>query len=146
MLEYRNTRPASVIGPLGEILTLESLPPGNTSRWVARRKAEVVAAVDGGLLSIDEVLLRYRLSLEEFVSWRRALDRAGIAGLKVSSTQREREMRRRYHHDRPEAQFYRDRPAPQFHRDAPSPDHRRIGFAAEPDRERHVSQPVLHLV
>ena len=146
MLEYRNVRPASVIGPLGEILTLESLPPGNTSRWVARRKAEVVAAVDGGLLTIDEVLLRYRLSLEEFVSWRRALDRSGIAGLKVSSTQREREMRRRYHHDRPEAQYYRDRPAPQYHRDAPSPEHRRTGLVAEHDRERHASQPVLHPV
>ena len=99
MLEYRKVRPASVIGPLGEILTLESLPPGNTSRWVARRKAEIVAAVDGGLLTIDEVLIRYRLSLEEFVSWRRALDRAGIAGLKVSSAQHERDLRRRYRPD-----------------------------------------------
>ncbi len=100
MFEYRNVRPASVIGPLGEILTLETLPPGNTSRWVARRKAEIVAAVDGGLLTIDEVLMRYRLSLEEFVSWRRALDRSGIAGLKVSAVQREHEFRRRIHRNR----------------------------------------------
>jgi hypothetical protein len=94
MFEYHNARPASVIGPLGEILTLESLPPAYTSRWVARRKAEVVAAVDGGLLSIDEVLMRYRLSLEEFISWRHALDRSGISGLKVSSAQRSRDLRR----------------------------------------------------
>lgn len=40
------SRPACVIGPVGEPLTLETLPPQNT-RWVARRKAEVVAAVDG---------------------------------------------------------------------------------------------------
>ena len=97
MFEYHNARPASVIGPLGDILTLESLPPRDTTRWVARRKAEIVAAVDGGLLTIDEVLMRYRLSLEEFISWRRALDQAGISGLKVSSAQRSRDLRRRLH-------------------------------------------------
>lgn len=94
MMEYRNVRPASVIGPLGEVLTLATLPPGNTTRWVARRKAEVVAAVDGGLLSVDEVLKRYELSLEEFMGWRQAMDRAGVPGLRVAHIQREREMRR----------------------------------------------------
>lgn len=95
MIEYRNVRPASVIGPLGELLTLASLPPGNTTRWVARRKAEVVAAVDGGLLTVDEVLRRYELSLEEFQSWRHMMDRAGVPGLRVAHIQRERELRRR---------------------------------------------------
>ncbi len=97
MIEYRNVRPASVIGPLGEILTLESLPPGNTTRWVARRKAEVVAAVDGGLITVDEVLRRYELSLEEFISWRRAMDRAGISGLRVASAQQNRDLRKQQH-------------------------------------------------
>jgi Protein of unknown function (DUF1153) len=95
MIEYRNVRPASVIGPLGEVLTLAALPPGNTTRWVARRKAEVVAAVDGGLLSVDEVLKRYELSLEEFQSWRHAMDRAGVPGLRVAHIQRDRDDRRR---------------------------------------------------
>lgn len=94
MIEYRNVRPASVIGPLGEVLTLASLPPGNTTRWVARRKAEVVAAVDGGLLTVEEVLTRYELSLEEFMSWRQAMDRAGVPGLRVAHMQRERDLRR----------------------------------------------------
>ena len=49
MIENQKIRPARVIGPLGEPLTLESLPPPNTTRWVVRRKAEVVAAVNGGL-------------------------------------------------------------------------------------------------
>ncbi len=46
MIENQKIRPAQVIGPLGEPLTLDSLPPANTTRWVVRRKAEVVAAVN----------------------------------------------------------------------------------------------------
>ena len=53
MIENQKIRPAQVIGPLGESLTLDTLPPPNTTRWVVRRKAEVVAAVNGGLLSVD---------------------------------------------------------------------------------------------
>ena len=53
-IETRAPRPAQVIGPLGEPLTLDSLPPPSTTRWVVRRKAEVVAAVNGGLLTVDE--------------------------------------------------------------------------------------------
>jgi hypothetical protein len=80
MIENQKIRPAQVIGPLGEPLTIESLPPANTRRWVVRRKAEVVAAVNGGLLTIDEVLERYDLTLEEFASWQRAVDRSGMQG------------------------------------------------------------------
>ena len=53
MLENQKIRPAQVIGPLGEPLTLDSFPPPSTTRWVVRRKAEVVA-VAGGLLTVDE--------------------------------------------------------------------------------------------
>jgi hypothetical protein len=49
-----------VIGPTGAPLTVNDLPPENTQRWVIRRKAEVVAAVRGGLLSLDEACERYR--------------------------------------------------------------------------------------
>ena len=80
MLENQKIRPAQVIGPLGEPLTLDSLPPVETTRWVVRRKAEVVAAVAGGLLSVDEACKRYTLSLEEFTSWQRAVDRSGMPG------------------------------------------------------------------
>ena len=48
MLENQKIRPAQVIGPLGEPLTLDSLPPASTTRWVVRRKAEVVAAAAAG--------------------------------------------------------------------------------------------------
>lgn len=92
MIENQNIRPAQVIGPLGEPLTLADLPPANTRRWVVRRKAEVVAAVNGGLLSIDDVLERYGLTLEEFASWQRAVDRSGMQGLRVTRIQHYREL------------------------------------------------------
>ena len=78
--------PAYVIGPDGGALTLADLPAPGTKRWVCRRKAEVVAAVDGGLLSLDEACRRYALSIEEFVSWQRAFDRYGQRGLRATSS------------------------------------------------------------
>src|SRR4026207_1565785 len=84
MLENQKIRPAQVIGPLGEPLTVATLPPPNTTRWAVRRKAEGVAAVSGGLLSVDEACKRYSLSLEEFTSWQRAIDRSGMPGLRVT--------------------------------------------------------------
>lgn len=87
MIENQKIRPAQVIGPLGESLTLDTLPPPNTTRWVVRRKAEVVAAVNGGLLSVDEACERYSLSVEEFAAWQRAVDRSGMPGLRVTRIQ-----------------------------------------------------------
>ena len=87
MIENQKIRPAQVIGPLGESLTVDTLPPPGTTRWVVRRKAEVVAAVNGGLLSVDEVCARYSLSVEEFASWQRAVDRSGMPGLRVTRIQ-----------------------------------------------------------
>jgi len=87
MIENQKIRPAQVVGPLGEPLTLESLPSPKTTRWVVRRKAEVVAAVNGGLLTIEEACERYALTLEEFASWQRAVDRAGMPGLRVTRIQ-----------------------------------------------------------
>ena len=92
MLENQKIRPAQVIGPLGEPLTLDSLPPAGTTRWVVRRKAEVVAAVAGGLLSVDEACERYTLSLEEFTSWQRAVDRSGMPGLRVTRLKHYRDV------------------------------------------------------
>ncbi|MBV1690365.1 DUF1153 domain-containing protein [Novosphingobium sp. G106] len=92
MPQNQNSRPTAVIGPLGEWLTLETLPPSNTSRWVARRKAEVVAAVHGGLLSIDEACDRYKLELEELTGWQRAVERAGMPALMVTQSRRYRDL------------------------------------------------------
>ena len=92
MIENQKIKPAQVVGPLGEPLTIDSLPPPGTTRWVVRRKAEVVAAVNGGLLSADVVQERYNLSLEELVTWQIAEERAGMAGLRVTHVQRYREQ------------------------------------------------------
>ena len=92
MIEQQDIRPAQVIRPLGDPLTIADLPPPTTRRWVVRRKAEVVAAVNGGLLSIDEVLERYSLTLEEFASWQRAVDRSGMQGLRVTRIQHYRSL------------------------------------------------------
>ena len=92
MIENQKIKPAQVIGPLGEPLTLENLPAPGTKRWVVRRKAEVVAAVNGGLLTIDEVCERYDLTLEEFASWQRAVDRSGMQGLRVTRIQHYRDL------------------------------------------------------
>ncbi|HEU0162896.1 MAG TPA: DUF1153 domain-containing protein [Rhizomicrobium sp.] len=73
-----------VIGPDGTILTPANLPPAGTVRWVARRKAEVVAAVNGGLLTMPEACRRYGLSVEEFMEWERAYEADGLDGLRVS--------------------------------------------------------------
>jgi hypothetical protein len=63
------------------------LPPADTKRWVARRKASVVAAVCSGALSVQEACRRYRLSLEELLAWQRAVERHGIPGLRVTRLQ-----------------------------------------------------------
>ncbi len=58
MGDDRKGRVSYVIGPDGSPLTLADLPPPGTKRWVIRRKAEVVAAVRGGLLSLDDAEVR----------------------------------------------------------------------------------------
>jgi hypothetical protein len=76
-----------VIGPTGAPLTLADLPPSETDRWVIRRKAEVVAAVRGGLLTLDEACERYRLTNEEFLGWQKSIERHGMAGLRTTRIQ-----------------------------------------------------------
>ena len=66
---------------------LDRLPPPDTRRWVMRRKAQVVAAVRGGLLTFTEACERYRLSEEEFKSWMHLLDQHGLRGLRATRMQ-----------------------------------------------------------
>ena len=91
MEEQRRPRVSYVIGPDGSPLTLADLPPPNTKRWVIRRKAEVVAAVRGGLLSIEEACERYKLTVDEFLSWQRSIDKHGLPGLRATRIQDYRE-------------------------------------------------------
>ncbi len=68
-------------------LTLAELPPVNTTRWVTRRKAAVVAAVREGLITLEDACRRYQLSVEEFTSWQRLVDRHGLPGLRATRIQ-----------------------------------------------------------
>ena len=76
-----------VVGPTGTPLTLRDLPPSNPDRWVIRRKAEVVAAVRGGLLTLEDALEKYRLTAEEFIAWQKAIDKWGMQGLRTTRIQ-----------------------------------------------------------
>ena len=82
--------PKYVIGPDGGPLTIADLPDPNTKRWVVRRKAQVVVAVRGGLLSLEEACSRYRLTVDEFLSWQSSMDQHGLAGLRTTRTQKYR--------------------------------------------------------
>ena len=77
-------QPGWVAGPTGTPLTLKDLPPAGTKRWVVRRKAEVVAGVRGGLITLDVALKRYDLTIDEFRSWQRLLDNHGLEGLRAT--------------------------------------------------------------
>lgn len=76
----------------GTKLTRSDLPPPTTKRWVARRKAVVVAAVDAGLIEPTEACEMYRLSDEELEIWRSAVRNHGAAALRVTSIQRYRQL------------------------------------------------------
>jgi hypothetical protein len=94
-----STSPAnakSILGPYGTRLSIADLPAPDTQRWVIRRKAGVVTAVQGGLLTLDEACNRYGLTANEFMTWQASLDRYGVNGLK---------MKRFDHYRRHEARF-----------------------------------------
>lgn len=84
--------PRQVTLPDGTILTRADLPPADTRRWVASRKAVVVRAVQYGLMSQGEVCERYALSEEEFAQWRTAVERYGENALKVTTLQKYRQL------------------------------------------------------
>ena len=88
MTEQRKMqRPSLIIGPDGQPLTLSDLPSPKTRRWVISRKAKVVAAVRGGLISLEDACERYSLSVEEFLTWQRNIERHGLPGLRVTRIQ-----------------------------------------------------------
>jgi len=84
--------PRQVTLPDGTILSRADLPPTETLRWVASRKAVVVKAVLYGLITEAEALERYALSEEEFGLWRRAVVAHGEKALRVTTIQKYRQL------------------------------------------------------
>jgi Protein of unknown function (DUF1153) len=72
---------------------MELLPPPNIKRWVVRRKAAVVAAVHGGGITTEDACRVYQLSEEELLSWVRAFEIYGPAGLQATRIQQYRASR-----------------------------------------------------
>ena len=87
MTEPMRPRVKYVIGPDGSPLTIADLPAPGIKRWVIRRKAEVVAAVRGGLLTLEDACARYGLSEEEFDGWRKSIEKHGLPGLRTTRIQ-----------------------------------------------------------
>ena len=65
-------------------MTLRDLPPPTCSHWVMRRKAQVVIAVRGGLLTLQQAMHRYGLTRLEYEAWASAWDRHGMPGLRTT--------------------------------------------------------------
>ena len=84
--------PRHVTLPDGSILSRADLPPPDTRRWVASRKATVVNAVMHGLITQTEAQERYALSEEEFGLWRQAVEQHGVKALRVTTIQKYRQL------------------------------------------------------
>jgi hypothetical protein len=79
--------PRAVTLPDGTVMTRADLPPADTLRWVASRKAAVVRGVAIGLMTRAEALERYRLTDEEFDAWSTAVAQHGQDALKATRLQ-----------------------------------------------------------
>lgn len=75
-------------GPKHDTEPTGDLPPADTTRWVAKRKAQVVAAVRSGVITLDEACRRYALTVDEFLGWQASVDSHGMDGLKTTHIQR----------------------------------------------------------
>lgn len=70
----------------------DDLPPVDTARWVASRKAAVLTAIGDGRLTRAAACARYRISEAELRLWERAVECAGVPGLRVTRVQIYREV------------------------------------------------------
>ena len=61
--------------------------PSANLRWVISRKAQLIAALDAGWLSLEEACSRYSLTSEEIISWRSRMMRHGMRGLRATGIQ-----------------------------------------------------------
>ena len=88
----KSKHPYAVTLPDGSQLTRADLPPINTRRWVASRKARVVLGVKSGLITLPEALEMYGLSEEEYASWVHAVSVHGLQALKTTQIQKFRQF------------------------------------------------------
>ncbi len=84
-------KPNGLVGPCGETLTLDNLPAADTTRrWTMQRKAQVITAIRGSLITKEEACERCGISAEELSSWETLLDRHGLSALQTTTLQKYR--------------------------------------------------------
>jgi hypothetical protein len=88
----KESGPIFVTLPDGSTLSRSDLPPKNTTRWVARRKAKIVAAVVSGLITDTEACNVYDLTVDELHGWINAVKSHGPAALRVTALQKYRQL------------------------------------------------------
>ena len=64
--------------------------PARPKRWMPQRKAEILAAVRRGSISLRQACDIYELSLEEFMTWQRGDALYGLAGLRATAVPQRR--------------------------------------------------------
>lgn len=93
MSESTDDRTDDAVRFANDIITLDMLPPSTATRWVTSRKAQLIAAIKGGLITIEEASRRYCLTIEELGEWQSSFDRHGKRGLRTTFTQQYRFLR-----------------------------------------------------
>lgn len=91
MFLHKVEGPRSITLPDGTVLSRADLPPKDTTRWVASRKAIVVRGVVYGLITLSDAKKRYGLSDEEFNAWVTAVAEHGTDALKVTALKKYRQ-------------------------------------------------------
>lgn len=76
----------------GTTMTRADLPPNDTKRWVASRKAAVVRGITTGLISRSDAQDRWNLSEDELNEWLGAVQTHGESALKTTLVQRYRQL------------------------------------------------------
>ncbi len=67
------------------------------ARWVISRKLQLLSAIQGGRISLEEASERYLITMQELLSWHSLNERHGARGLLTTQVQkyrREAESRR----------------------------------------------------
>ena len=92
MTRLRKRNLVKATAPNKKSLTLDDLPPRDSTRWNDRRKQIVVAAVESGLISLWDASDRYRLSIEEYFTWKRASKWAAAPARRASRAKPNRQF------------------------------------------------------
>ena len=87
MFIRKSEGPRFVELPDGRKISSSDLPPIATTRWVAKRKLQIVQAVSAGLISAERVCERYGLSDDELKEWCSAMAMHGAGALQATKLQ-----------------------------------------------------------